>query len=250
MFTDRSKQSILNYKIHSTSTSAPNFNPNVVYTDDPTNASSRWTSTANDLKQHMTLKLDDECIVTRITFGKFHKMHVCNLKHFKIYSYNDCTEYPIANTEKKPLQILKNGLKNDATPETFAVKFIQKNTFIISNYIKIQPIQAWGVNFNFSIWHIKIHGINKKDLINQCILFNTEVLNRECYKSILRFLKQQNKHKSFQCVQDEVKETFEPEIKKQMRRLIEDENYIEPEELMEDALKKGLIDKQKFSVAE
>ena len=36
-------------------------------------------------KKYLLLKLDKPAILTLVTFGKYHKPHVCNLKEFKIY---------------------------------------------------------------------------------------------------------------------------------------------------------------------
>ena len=38
-----------------------------------------------DMFQFLVLKLENPSIVHTITFGKFEKMHVCNLKKFKVY---------------------------------------------------------------------------------------------------------------------------------------------------------------------
>ena len=35
--------------------------------------------------QFLTLKLDRPSIIETITFGKFEKTHVCNLKKFKVF---------------------------------------------------------------------------------------------------------------------------------------------------------------------
>ena len=50
-----------------------------------------------------------------ITFGKYHKVHVCNLKEFKVYGgleLNNMTE------------VLHAGLRNDSEPEAFSLKFM------------------------------------------------------------------------------------------------------------------------------
>lgn len=250
MFTDKSQQTEIQYKVHSTSTASPSFDPAVILQDDPTNASSRWTSSTNDQKQYMLLKLNEDCIVTRLTFGKFHKMHVCNPKIMKIYSIQEDGPTPICNSEQRPLLLYKGGLRNDAMPETFALNVVHKNTFIISRYIKIHPTQAWGVNFNFSIWHIKVHGINRRDVLKQCVLYNSEILNRECYKAIYKFLKHQNKIKTLECLESELGRSYEPEIKQNMRSLIENENFEELETLMARALEDGLVNKQRFAKGE
>ena len=53
-------------------------------------------------------------MVQTITFGKFHKVHVCNLKEFKVYA---------GLTLESLVEILHSGLRNDSEPETFSVKW-------------------------------------------------------------------------------------------------------------------------------
>ncbi len=52
--------------------------------DCPTDPNSRWSSANNNHPQFFTLRLDRPAVVTSITFGKFEKSHVCNLKRFKV----------------------------------------------------------------------------------------------------------------------------------------------------------------------
>ncbi len=41
------------------------------------------------LLQYLVLRLDKPSIVSHVTFGKYEKAHVCNLKRFKIFGGND-----------------------------------------------------------------------------------------------------------------------------------------------------------------
>jgi len=50
----------------------------------PNQQSSRWSSETNNPPQFLVLKLSQTAIVHSITFGKFEKTHVCNLKKFKV----------------------------------------------------------------------------------------------------------------------------------------------------------------------
>lgn len=37
-----------------------------------------------------------------------------------------------------------------------------------------EPIQSWGPNFNFSIWHVQLHGIDQPSVVKPCMnWFNT-----------------------------------------------------------------------------
>lgn len=50
-----------------------------------TDQTSRWSSESNNSPQFLILKLSKPAVVKSITFGKYEKNHVCNLKKFKIF---------------------------------------------------------------------------------------------------------------------------------------------------------------------
>lgn len=56
----------------------------------PSDQASRWSSDTNTPTQFVVLKLEDRpAVVSHITFGKFEKTHVCNLKRFKVFVGTD-----------------------------------------------------------------------------------------------------------------------------------------------------------------
>lgn len=55
-----------------------------ILVDKRTDQNSRW-STDNDKNQFIILKLQELAIVKTITFGKFEKAHVCNVKKFQVF---------------------------------------------------------------------------------------------------------------------------------------------------------------------
>ena len=65
--------------------------------------------------QYLLLKLDKMSIVDTITFGKYHKVHVCNLKEFKVFGGLD---------QSNLTELLHCGLRNDSEMETFQLKFM------------------------------------------------------------------------------------------------------------------------------
>ena len=82
-----------------------------------------------------------------ITFGKYHKVHVCNLKEFKVFGGINTTNMT---------ELLHSGLRNDSEPETFSLVHKSEGVLFPCQYIKIVPLLAWGANFNFSIWFIEL----------------------------------------------------------------------------------------------
>ena len=56
-----------------------------ILVDNPEDQGSRWSSDTNTPPQYLVLALSRPAVVTSITFGKYEKNHVCNLKRFKVF---------------------------------------------------------------------------------------------------------------------------------------------------------------------
>jgi hypothetical protein len=74
----------LPYSIDCCSGYSADYEPARILCDRPSDQSSRWSSASNNSQQFVQLRLERPAIVQRIYFGKFHKMHVCNLKEFRV----------------------------------------------------------------------------------------------------------------------------------------------------------------------
>ncbi|KAJ3111648.1 Muskelin 1, intracellular mediator containing kelch motif, partial [Physocladia obscura] len=144
----------LGYDVFAWSSHSANYHPRHVLVNKPTDQSSRWSSGSNNQMQYLTFKLDNIAVIQTITFGKYHKVHVCNLKEFKVYgglTLNNMTE------------LLHAGLRNDSEPETFSLKHKLNGVVFPCQYIKIVPNLAWGPNFNFSIWYVELRGLGESE---------------------------------------------------------------------------------------
>jgi len=148
----------LKYNIHAWSSHSAAYYPKNIMVNKPLDQSSRWSSNSNDHMQYITIKLDKMSIVKTITFGKFHKVHVCNLKEFKVYG---------GLTPNNMIELLHSGLKNDCETETFALKYKSNDIVFPCLYIKICPLVAWGTNFNFSIWYVELRGISQQHIVDK-----------------------------------------------------------------------------------
>lgn len=102
----------------------------------------------------------------KITFGKYEKTHVCNLKKFKIFG---------GMTDKCNMELLESGLKNDSTPETFSLKVTIDGHSVPCRYIKIMPLQCWGPSFNFSIWFVELMGVDDTSVVTPCLQWFNQV---------------------------------------------------------------------------
>jgi len=148
----------LKYNIHSWSSYSPTYHPKNIMVNRPQDQSSRWSSNSNDHMQFVTIKLDKMSIVKTITFGKYHKVHVCNLREFKVYG---------GLTPNNMIELLHSGLINDCKTETFALKFKTNDIVFPCLYIKIVPLVAWGTNFNFSIWYVELRGHTQQQIVGK-----------------------------------------------------------------------------------
>jgi len=81
--------------------------------DRPSDQTSRWSSDTNSPPQYLVLRLERPAIVTSLSFGKYEKTHVCNLKRFQVLGGME---------EDNMLDLLDSGLRNDNVTEAFSVR--------------------------------------------------------------------------------------------------------------------------------
>ncbi|XP_065207340.1 muskelin-like [Planococcus citri] len=151
---------VLKYGIYSCSSFLPSFSPENILEDNNADQGSRWSSETNNPPQFIMLKLEKMAIVKSITFGKYEKTHVCNLKKFKIYG---------GITDNTQIELLDSGLNNDSMPETFVLRHTLGDYPFPCRYIKIVPLQSWGATFNFSIWFVELKGLDDFNEIEKAI---------------------------------------------------------------------------------
>lgn len=70
-----------------------------------------------------------------ITFGKYHKVHVCNLKEFKVFGGQDPDNL---------LLLLHAGLRNDTEPETFSLKHIFNDVVSKRESVRVYEMMRGG----------------------------------------------------------------------------------------------------------
>ena len=67
-----------------------------------------------------------------MTFEKYNKMHVCNVKKMRISVFEDDVTYR---------EVLYGGSKNDAEMESFNPQTMD-DVYFIAQYVKIEPLAA------------------------------------------------------------------------------------------------------------
>ncbi|XP_044534950.1 muskelin [Gracilinanus agilis] len=130
---------LLPYALHKWSSFSSTYLPENILVDKPNDQSSRWSSESNYPPQYLILKLERPAIVQSITFGKYEKTHVCNLKKFKVFG----------------------GMNEENMTE-----LLSRIGF---------PLLSWGPSFNFSIWYVELNGIDDPDVVQPCLNWYSKV---------------------------------------------------------------------------
>ncbi|KAI8332241.1 muskelin-like protein [Chlamydoabsidia padenii] len=181
------------YSIHNYSSHSGAYFPHYIVENKPTDQASRWSSGTHDQDQFITLRFSSPVVARTITFGKFHRAHVCNLKEFKIYGgYSD----------KNLMELLHTGLKNDTEPETFDLRIHCQQLVFPIQYLKIVPLSTFGANFNYSIWFVQVDGIQDCTLLKKIVTQYQNYQEIQTTRLCLKHFRQRNMMNLFQLLQE------------------------------------------------
>ena len=162
---------VLEYSIHGYSSMSANYHPKNILTNKPTDQSSRWSSASNSQDQYLTLKLKSTCVtrtlshltipneLETITFGKYHKLHVCNLKEFKVFGGLE---------PDNMIEILHSGLRNDSESETFALKHKTGNVvcWVMADYVDWGSCCRFSISRSYPCWPMERISISRFGLLS------------------------------------------------------------------------------------
>ncbi|KAK5821380.1 Muskelin N-terminus-domain-containing protein [Linnemannia elongata] len=225
---------VLDYDVHSCSSYSASYLPENIKTNNPQDQSSRWSSGSNNQMQYIMIKLKSMAIAHTITFGKYHKVHVCNLKEFKVYG---------GLTTSNMTELLHTGLRNDHEPETFLLKHKTNSVVFPCQYIKIVPLMAWGANFNFSVWHVEVKGIPDTELVQETYFQYINFRETESVRLCLKHFRQRKLFDAFKALQERTHTQLEdPLLTKLHQELVLRGNFKRAEELIIKAAERGLFD--------
>uniref|UniRef100_A0A8C1RT58 Muskelin 1, intracellular mediator containing kelch motifs n=1 Tax=Cyprinus carpio TaxID=7962 RepID=A0A8C1RT58_CYPCA len=204
-----------------------------ILVDKPSDQSSRWSSESNYPPQYLILKLERPAIVLSITYGKYEKTHVCNLKKFKVFG---------GMSEENMTELLSSGLKNDFNKETFTLKHKIDEQMFPCRFIKIVPLMSWGPSFNFSIWYIELHGIEDPDVVQPCLNWYSKYREQEAIRLCLKHFRQHNYTEAFESLQKKTRIALEhPMLTHLHERLVLRGDFDACEELIDKAVRDGLF---------
>ncbi|KAG0358454.1 Muskelin 1, intracellular mediator containing kelch motif, partial [Gamsiella multidivaricata] len=225
---------VLDYDVHSCSSYSSSFLPGNIKINNPQDQSSRWSSGSNNQMQYVMIQLKTMAIAHTITFGKYHKVHVCNLKEFKVFG---------GLTTSNMTELLHTGLRNDSEPETFLLKHKTNSVVFPCQYIKIVPLVAWGANFNFSVWHVEVKGIPDPELVQETYFQYINFRETKSVRLCLKHFRQRKLLDAFKALQDRTNIELEhPLLTMLHHELVVRGNFKRAEELMIEAAERGLFD--------
>ncbi|XP_036764906.1 muskelin isoform X1 [Manis pentadactyla] len=224
---------LLSYALHKWSSFSSTYLPENILVDKPNDQSSRWSSESNYPPQYLILKLERPAIVQNITFGKYEKTHVCNLKKFKVFG---------GMNEENMTELLSSGLKNDYNKETFTLKHKIDEQMFPCRFIKIVPLLSWGPSFNFSIWYVELSGIDDPDVVQPCLNWYSKYREQEAIRLCLKHFRQHNYTEAFESLQKKTKIALEhPMLTDLHDKLVLKGDFDACEELIEKAVNDGLF---------
>nr|XP_011722126.1 muskelin isoform X3 [Macaca nemestrina]XP_014990391.1 muskelin isoform X4 [Macaca mulatta] len=224
---------LLPYALHKWSSFSSTYLPENILVDKPNDQSSRWSSESNYPPQYLILKLERPAIVQNITFGKYEKTHVCNLKKFKVFG---------GMNEENMTELLSSGLKNDYNKETFTLKHKIDEQMFPCRFIKIVPLLSWGPSFNFSIWYVELSGIDDPDVVQPCLNWYSKYREQEAIRLCLKHFRQHNYTEAFESLQKKTKIALEhPMLTDIHDKLVLKGDFDACEELIEKAVNDGLF---------
>ncbi|KAM6385179.1 muskelin isoform 9-T12 [Alca torda] len=224
---------VLGYTLHRWSSFSSTYLPENILVDKPNDQSSRWSSESNYPPQYLILKLERPAIVQSITFGKYEKTHVCNLKKFKVFG---------GMNEENMTDLLSSGLKNDYNKETFTLKHKIDEQMFPCRFIKIVPLLSWGPSFNFSIWYVELNGIDDPDVVQPCLNWYSKYREQEAIRLCLKHFRQHNYTEAFESLQKKTKIALEhPMLTDLHDKLVLKGDFDACEELIEKAVNDGLF---------
>ncbi|XP_068714480.1 muskelin-like isoform X2 [Montipora foliosa] len=218
---------VLTYTIHKCSSYSSNYLPTNILVDNPNDQSSRWSSDSNYPPQFLILKLEKPAIAMTVTFGKYEKTHVCNLKKFKIYG---------GLNDEHMTELLQSGLRNDDMKETFNLKHELHGKMFPCNFIKIVPIMSHGPSFNFSIWFVELQGVDDPEIVEPSLAWFNTYREREAIRLCLKHFRQQNYTEAFESLQKRTKISLEHQMLTELHeKLVINDDFEGCERLMEEA---------------
>ncbi|KAI8078641.1 Muskelin N-terminus-domain-containing protein [Halteromyces radiatus] len=223
----------LPFDVYSYSSHSGTYHPHHITENKPSEQASRWSSGTHDQDQFICLRFSSPVVASKITFGKFHRAHVCNLKEFKIYG---------GFNHDNMMELLHTGLKNDTEPETFDLRIHFHGLVFPIQYLKIVPLSTFGANFNYSIWYIQVQGIQDHDLLKKIVTQYQRYQEIQTTRLCLKHFRQRNMMHIFRLLQERTKVELEhPLLTELHSQLVMNGDFDGTERLLTQLLRQGVF---------
>ncbi|XP_039276619.1 muskelin [Nilaparvata lugens] len=149
------------------------------------------------------------------------------------------------------IELLDSGLKNDNVPETFELRHSIDDQLFPCRFIKILPLQSWGSSFNFSIWFVKLSGIDSWDIVKPSLDWFLEFQKREAVRLCLKYLRKQDYKDAFSVLSRVSGIQLEDPMLTELHKiLVEESDFNGAEQLVCQSVNSGLfsayISKQEY----
>ncbi|GJJ06436.1 hypothetical protein Clacol_000628 [Clathrus columnatus] len=170
----------LKYRIAKCTGHSGTYGPENILVDNPTDQSSRWsggTQSANT--QHASLQYE-----TIQGSSISSELYPSKKPTFVIKVY-------VGRTMDTLSLALHEGLVNNSIPETYPFQRTNRSGLLVPiRYIKIVPLSAHSPNFNTSIWHVAISGVNEPQVVKHAQDAYTQYMEANVLRHVLKFLRQ------------------------------------------------------------
>lgn len=104
------------------------------------------------------------------------------------------------------------------------------------------PLLAWGANFNYSIWHVTIHGINDTQLVQRITQEYGVFRETQVVRLCLKYFRQRNYADLFQILQGHTGICLEsPELAQLHQVIVAEGGFEEAEAIMCEAAKQNVF---------
>ncbi|KAI5181675.1 muskelin [Nematocida sp. AWRm80] len=179
--------------LYTTGTSSPyegDHSPAEIKVRQPKNSSSRWCTQKNDQRQFLEIILLVPSLVLSVSFGKYHKIHSCNIKELWIYGKTPDVKENIFS-ESTWILLSKAILENNTEDDTILLPTSLSNGKVpVLEKLVIVPRSTWTPNYNYSIWYLQLNGYPVTEEIQR---YNSKI---EYDHHVLSLFKHSLKHSS------------------------------------------------------
>lgn len=146
--------------------------------------------------------------------------------------------------------LFEGGLRNDSTPETFALRHTTTtdhgdDELIPVIFIQIMPLLSWGTSFNFSIWYVELSGQDDPIFVRSSLrAYNTQ-REVEIIRLCLKHFRQNGYEAAFDVLQKQTNVQLEDSMLTELHEmLVKRGDFPGTEDFMEKCcLEQGLMDK-------